>query len=51
MLKAKSQEESSAYDYLVCEIEKCAGTAEKIFISNSQYVEICIYHYDEMTML
>jgi hypothetical protein len=51
MFEVKSQEESSEYDYLVCEIHKCSGQAEKIFISNSQYVEICVYHYDEMNML
>lgn len=51
MVEIKNQEESSQYDYLVCEVRKCSGLAEKIFISNYKYLEVCIYHYDEIDML
>lgn len=51
MFKPKSHEESKQYDYLVCEVKRCPGIAKKIFISNNQYMEVCIYHYDEMFMV
>ena len=50
MLKLKEYEEYKSYEYAVCEIQKCIGTAEKIFLSNNNYLELCIYHYDEMMM-
>ena len=50
MLKLKEYEEYSSYEYAVCEIHKCIGHAEKIYLSNNTYLEVCIYHYDEMMM-
>ena len=50
MLKLKEYAEYSAYDYGVCEIEKCPGAAEKIYLNNILYLEICVYHYDELMM-
>jgi hypothetical protein len=51
MVELKNQEESAQYNYLVCEVSKCTGQAKKIFISNYKYLEVCIYHYDEINML
>lgn len=48
MVKLKEYEEYKQYEYVVCEIQKCAGSAEKIYLSNNVYLELCVYHYDEM---
>jgi hypothetical protein len=50
MIKLKEYAEYSAYDYGVCEIEKCPNAAEKIYLNNHLYLEICFYHYDELMM-
>lgn len=50
MPELKQYEEYSAYDYAVCEIHKCVGHAEKIYLSSNTYLEVCIYHYDELMM-
>lgn len=51
MIKLKEYEEYKQYEYVVCEIQKCSGSAEKIYLSNNVYLELCVYHYDEMNML
>ncbi len=51
MPELKEYEEYKLYKYAVCEIKKCAGIAEKIYLSNNTYLELCIYHYDEMMMI
>ncbi len=51
MFELKEYEEYSSYDYAVCEIQKCAGAAKKIYLSNNTYLEVCVYHYDELGML
>ncbi len=48
MFELKEYEEYKKYEYVVCEVQRCAGTAEKIYLSNNNYLELCIYHYDEM---
>jgi hypothetical protein len=51
MLELKDYQESKKYEYEVCEIRGCVGTAERIFLSNTNYLELCVYHYDEMLMI
>ncbi len=51
MPKLKEYEEYKNYQYAVCEIQKCPGVAEKIYLSNNTYLELCVYHYDDMMML
>lgn len=51
MTDLKEYEEYQSYEYAVCEITKCPGFAEKVFLSNNTYLELCIYHYDEMMMM
>lgn len=48
MLEYKDYQESKKYEYEVCEIRGCPGEAEKIYISNTNYLELCVYHYDEI---
>lgn len=48
MFELKEYEEYKQYEYAVCEIQRCPGTAERIFLSNNHYLELCVYHYDEM---
>jgi hypothetical protein len=51
MFELKQYDEYSTYQYAVCEIEKCIGHAEKIYLYGNAYLEVCIYHYDEMAMI
>lgn len=51
MPELKDYLESKKYEYEVCEIRGCSGAAEKIYITNVDYLELCVYHYDEMLMI
>lgn len=48
MIPLKTYLDSTGYEYQVCEVKDCALPAQKVFIVQARYIEVCEHHYEDM---
>jgi hypothetical protein len=48
MIPLKSTEETYGYEYSVCEVIGCDNRAEKVFMIQARYIEVCRHHHEDI---
>lgn len=49
MMPLKSQADMDLYGYVVCEIIGCEEKANKVFMVQARYIELCDHHHEDVT--